>query len=73
MIPKKLLNEAVLLQFKSISSYDLEMFNKGVQCAEILMKDIVIEFADYMTPLMAVDKASIAKQFEQFIKEKYGE
>ena len=70
MIPKKLIHKAMLLQFKCISVHDKEMFDQGVQCAEILMKDIATEFAN---TLIVADKSYIGRKFEDFIREKYGE
>ncbi len=71
-IPDKLIDEAIELQFKNPLQHDLELFKQGVHCAEILMKDVAIDFVRYIF-IGVFTKKAISKVFEQFIKEKYGE
>lgn len=72
-IPDKLIDEAIELQFKSPTQCDLDLFKQGVHCAEILMKDVAIEFSKHVArnKYFAINVNS--QLFEQFIKEKYGE
>lgn len=72
-IPDKLIDEAIELQFKNPSQHDLELFKQGVHCAEILMKDVAIEFARYLSGFIFLPNQVDSVLFEQFIKEKYGE
>jgi hypothetical protein len=70
MIPQKLIDEAIELQFKNISCHDFDLFTQGITCAEILLKDIAIDFAKYCIANEYPHKVS-PELFEQFMTEKY--
>ena len=69
-IPDKLINEAVLLDFKYISTHDLELFKKGIFCAEILMKQVVIDFISNQLN-NSITKEEINRNYEQYCDKYY--
>lgn len=70
-IPDKLINEAIELQFKNPTQHDLELFKQGVHCAEILIKDVAIEFGKYLLHYDLHPQYIDSELFEQFIEKKY--